>query len=252
MNRPTTLLTENDVVLFAPMNYNFPRCDIKTIFLIEQAEARSCLGESHYTELLADLVDYSAAVEYQEGTAYAVDQTVSYKGVYYTSINATNNPPSYLTDWQYADKFQSATNNDLWPFLGQYLALVVLKSVIPMTTVDISAQGMVQSKGETFDPASDATVKRVQYALDALIATAYANLENELGRNLEGDTSSDNCGTQSLVCSCGCGCTTEGAEVTFIPSGAILFENTNSSSCSCSCGRCKGYKRNNLNTYDVA
>lgn len=189
MDKPATIINPAEVKYLSGVNKNIPACSFSSVQQVEKRERRNCLGKTFYDSLLADVVDYSGANEYDSATAYVLDDVVIYKGIYYKATGATTgNAPSDYTKWEYAPKFSEAAYNTLWTeYLGMYLALNVLEFTLTGANVDFSDQGLIQHKGETFQQASESSIKRFQMGVTSRISTVLANMTEFLQEEAEGE-----------------------------------------------------------------
>lgn len=236
------------------MSLEFPACKVSTIYQIEMAERRNCIGKKLYDALLEDLQDYSDAPAYQTGTTYAIDDVVEYKGIYYVAKASTNKTPSVKSDWEYADKFETDVFNDLWVSnLGTYLSLLVYRETIPENSVTMSGSGLIRQKGENFDPASSNDVKRLQMSVDAKIHTALLNLQDYLEEHRSDfeDYLDDSTIIKAEESTCSCSCNGTGyIENNTWQNGMIIVDGK--VPCGCRCKSCSGRKEALRNLYDVA
>ena len=137
---PQTLLSKAEVRSLAKVSKY--TCDLQDIYQVEQREARLKLGIDFYNELIADLVDYSSASEWEDGTTYSAEDVVIWDGIFYQAISETDTEPTTVEFWELAPKFDKDCFNTLWcNYLGVYLALNVVKNSLMHQFVKIDRPG---------------------------------------------------------------------------------------------------------------
>lgn len=173
------LLTPREAVLLSGIQENFPPCRVDDILQIETEESRDCLG-SLYDSLLADKADYSGDPEFVSGSTYNEGDVVSYQGVFYEALATTTALPVNSGAWKFAAKFETAIYNELWVFLGRYLACLAVKASVEPAATKMTGAGLVKTKGDDFDPASSKDIERLYLWLNARIAQAFRNMHHFL------------------------------------------------------------------------
>jgi len=147
-----TLITNFEVVRYCkavgksfPTHYFDIPVEEETIFC-------EFLGEDFYPILIADLVDHSDAVEWVEGTTYALNAKVIYEGcVFISSIANNTNFPTVETAWTEANKFTTTEYNNLWTtgHLRGFLAYSIAKTGLVPSTWKIGATGVRENFDES-------------------------------------------------------------------------------------------------------
>ena len=149
------------------------RCLIGDIGLVELEEREHCLGADLYDAMVADLVDYSAALPYTSGS-YTAGDVVIYKGLYYEALVNTSSEPNNSAAWSLAKKFASDFYNDFYEsVLGRYLALAVLRDSTPMVKTRVRDAGTVKLRGVRESPASRDEFEDLQNSILIKIYRAY-------------------------------------------------------------------------------
>jgi len=177
-----TLINDREVVTLGGLNKDFPTCSVTDIWHIEQSVKYDCLGEEFYIELLGDKKDYSKeANEWDASEKYLEGDVVIYQGVYYIAI-ASNSAtlPTNTTYWDLAPKFNNAYYNELWQFLGRYIASKVARMTIQPVVTPITGQGAIKREGETFSPAGFKDINSFYAWLDAMATAALRNMDKYL------------------------------------------------------------------------
>jgi len=141
-----TLQNSQEVIQKSPVQETFPTAYVdQGLFLSEMTVFLNWLGMDFRQDLIDDLVDYSGAVKWVRGTAYALDAQVIHKGVVYISLTADNNlPPTDRSAWKVGDKFQESDYQTLWDYaLGLHLALEAIKPALTFTTYEADSGGVM-------------------------------------------------------------------------------------------------------------
>lgn len=141
-----TLLNAEEVIQLTPVQSNFPTAYINQgIYLNEVTVFMNWLGRDFRNDLIEDMVDYSAATPWVNGTAYAIDAQVIHKGLVYISLITDNNlPPQNPVGWKLGDKFEEEDYQTLWEdSLGLHLALEILKPALTFTTYEADSGGIM-------------------------------------------------------------------------------------------------------------
>lgn len=144
-----SLTTPNDIVIFAGLPKDFPKCDLNRIRTVERKVFRDCIGNTLYNELLDSLADYSDAVQYKANETYTQGKNAVYNGVVYTALQDTDEPPTKKQYWEKAPRFDRECLETLWcEALGEYLAYSVLIPNLPLLLVQIRNGTMVRVAGK--------------------------------------------------------------------------------------------------------
>lgn len=170
------LLGTKEAVLLSGIPENFPPCRVDDILQIEIQERRDCLGAGLYDSMLADLADYSGEPEFVSGSTYNPGDVVRYNGMYFEAEAVTTDLPTNTATWKLAPKFQLDLYNQLWVFLGRYLACLAIKASIEPNAVKMTGAGLVKMKGDDFEPASGQDVNRLYTWLNARIEQSFRNM----------------------------------------------------------------------------
>lgn len=141
-----TLMNAEEVIQLSPVQAGFPADYItQGIYLNERTVFMGWLGSDFRGDLIADLVDYSGATEWERGKTYSQDDQVIHKGLYYVSLSNDNGlPPTDPSGWTPGDKFQEADYQSLWDqCLGVHFALVHLKPALTWATFEADSGGIM-------------------------------------------------------------------------------------------------------------
>lgn len=144
------LLTANEVVKLTAADSGFPT-DILQINIINFEKLifkKGCIGMDIYGALLNDLEPVNHA-EWQNGTIYATDSKVVYRGNFYRAKNSTTSSPE-TTNWERLPKFKTDANNKLWEAgLGAWLALNILYRSTKYNLYKNTGKGLMKASEET-------------------------------------------------------------------------------------------------------
>lgn len=170
-------MTPSELSVFLGLDDNI--CELRTIKQMEFNEFMLCLGLDFYADLADAQADYSTAIEYNNATAYIVNDVVIYNSLYYKSLEAqTGVIPSTKNKWVLADKFTDADLEYLWcEFLGPYIAQVILNNRLPYIWRSITPQGLVKLKGGEYEHTSREGLSVMQKAVLKDKEITYENLE---------------------------------------------------------------------------
>ena len=149
-----TIITAYEVIKYGPFHPDYPTdyvCD--HIPRIEQSLFRECyLGVTFYNSLLNDLADYSDVEDYDAAKTYNQDDFICYEGCIWLSLintNTTHPSEDDGTAWKLADKFTTASNNDLWESnLRYWLAYEVSLTSVDYGTYHMGAHGATKQKAD--------------------------------------------------------------------------------------------------------
>jgi hypothetical protein len=197
MSNQQTITQSTDVALFTGINVNMNTWTFKDIFSLEYHVFQKYLGKDFYTDLKAQLQDYSTAPEYQAGTTYPLGTTVKYKGKYYTSLEATDSLPTNITSWSLATRFDTSKDcgakYELFfcDFLGPYLATTLLQNKLPYIWTQIHDSGVLQYQGASYSTSDSEEYTRLKNAVSADIRIRWENIEYYLAA-FEDDTCFNN------------------------------------------------------------
>lgn len=178
-----TLLNPEEIKEYSGMKMSAPICDLRNIFSVENYEARNRFGYEFYLDLIAGLADYSASAEWTTGV-YVAEDVVIYRGIYYQAKENTSQPPTDKTKWRTAPKFVQTGCGEKWEelfcnYLGPYLASAVLANRLPFIHSSISG-GVIEYKGENFNPVTEAVYTRVSTAIQRDKDLAWSNMSHWL------------------------------------------------------------------------
>ena len=175
-----TLLTPGEIIHYTGISKDFPRCSLRTISMVEYHEFRTCLGIAFYEELKEAKIDYSDAVQYANGTAYNVDDVVSYEGILYKNIKAsTGKIPKDDEYWILAPKFNKECFEELWcNYLAEYLSWRVIFDRIPFISTQIKAEGLVKIFGNTFQAAGSKDFETISKAILRSAERTWGNMNH--------------------------------------------------------------------------
>lgn len=96
-----------------------PVCDI--LEHTEQNYLIGLLGENNYLDLVADLVDYSAAVVWRDEADYVLNDLIIYEGEYYklnVATSSSSDTPNCNSEWTKQNKFVKACYNEMFSGSG--------------------------------------------------------------------------------------------------------------------------------------
>lgn len=179
MTQQSTLINAREVVTLGGLNKDFPACSVTDIWHVEQTIKFECLGEDFYNILIEDKADYSNANEWTVDGGYVAEEVVIYQGLYYMALdNVSGIIPTDTQFWMLAPKFITKEYNDLWCYLGRYIAYRVARMTVQPTVTPITGQGAIKREGETFSPASHKDISDFYSWLDANAATTLRNMDN--------------------------------------------------------------------------
>lgn len=179
-----TLLQASEIIKFVSIASTFPPCDLKNIVKIEIKEFRDCLGSEFYKYLKSNLVDYSAAVNFESSTTYNEGDVVIYKGFLYKALEATNEIPVNCEKWVLAPKFNSDCLELLWcDYLGEYLSWCILKNRLPYIVIKIDGLGAQKNFSNNSKPADDKDIQHLARSIDRDISIAFENMDSFIKEN---------------------------------------------------------------------
>ncbi len=130
-----------------PRRQGFDPQSIKPFLVLkEEGLFRVWLGLDFYDTLLADLTDVSGAVNFVEGTNYALGTIVKWRERYYKSIAATTGElPTDGAKWDKSIKFETETHNYFWErYLRTVLSWAVMHTSLVYNAIQQTALGVVQ------------------------------------------------------------------------------------------------------------
>lgn len=203
------LLTIADIKLFVPIKATFPSDKLeKAIFNTEiyKFENIAELGLPFHAQLEQDLTANDLLSAYSPTTTYVLNEKVSFGTINYISLQNSNlgkmNTHTQKSYWKVVPKFQTASNNDLWEFLGRFLAFEVIKNVLTYATYDLGDQGATKYSEDfrgqgtgiiTVEKTEFATIRSTiisdcEMALSNLLSYMRSNNINNLPININGST----------------------------------------------------------------
>lgn len=182
----TTIMTPYEVLKKSKFE-DMAGCDLNDILQVEQSRFRKYLGSDFREVLLNDLVDYSAATVYLNGTTYNQNDNVVYMGLIYTvTATTTTNEPTVESDWSLARKFTTDCYENLYClYLSRYLSMCITKNSIPPVATPLTRNGVIVRKGLHFDGASHQDVTRLSNWSDAEIQDCYDNMVEWIGKQVD-------------------------------------------------------------------
>jgi len=209
------IMLPDEVVNFASIAKEFPKCNIRTIKAIEFENLLECLGQKMYEAIMDDLVDYSAVILYSNTTAYVVGNIVCFDGLFYTNISdVTGTAPPNKTFWVLSPKFGTACYETLFcQFLGEWIAWLVVQERIPFWFRQFQPEGLVKKMGKTFEGVDVQDFRVVQKAVYRNVERAFENIDNYIKLNFDNTCYVDykplgvsgccnTCGCNLALCSC--------------------------------------------------
>lgn len=171
-----TITTPNDLIGFAALPKDFPKCDLRRIGTIERKVFRECIGNDLYRELLDALAEYEAE-NYKAGTEYPAGKAVVYSGVVYVSKEATDEPPTKSEFWEKVPRFEKECLERLWCMvLGEYLAYSILIPNMPLILLQIRNGTVLRVAGKDMVVGNNKDLQIVTKALEFFRDMAWDNL----------------------------------------------------------------------------
>lgn len=188
-------------------------CDPQDISNIEEYEFLKCLGIAFKDVLVADLVDYSSAPDYESGSSYNEGDVVVYNGVYKKATQNTSQEPNG-SDWINAPKFTTDCYETLWcNYLARYLALTVIKDKLQTWATHITEQGVIVKSGDSYEAARQSEVEALAASIDVKIGKGYELMDYYMRHNNDSGCFDLYRGLGNLYCDdcnqlvpCGCNC----------------------------------------------
>lgn len=121
-----------------------PVCDVLD-FTIEDYITKK-FGETVYSEMLADVIDYSQYANWTDSTDYILDDIVIYDGIPYiltVAENSTSDSPNCSDEWEVAQKFNDECYNKTFTEGGmtKLLSWVVFVAAIGFYPEVLQANG---------------------------------------------------------------------------------------------------------------
>lgn len=177
-----TIITPSEVAELSGVKLPFNPCDFRTAYFIEYYEFRTCLGLDFLTDLDADLVDYSAVLDWDKDSTYNTGDLVKFKGVYYISlIDSNGDVPTLKTSWECAPKFTNTKYEDLYCYhLGPYLAKSILARRLPFIISQINEEGVLQYAGNEYKTSNEDGIERLRKAIYSDRAIIFSNMDHYL------------------------------------------------------------------------
>lgn len=184
-----TITTPSDIIHFASLDKDFPKCDLGRIRTVELTVFRKCVGEELYETLRNHLVDYSNVEMHVHGTTYEENAVVIYgnDNIIYTANEQTSEPPSNSLHWSKAPRFDKECLERLWcDVLGEYMAYSVLIPNAPLllskfkngTIVRIAGRDIVSGNKQDLDIVIRALRNFRDMAWDNLVHYVLKNNED--------------------------------------------------------------------------
>ena len=160
--------TRSDVIKYARVDKEFPKCDIEEIDEIEWKEFNDRLGLDLLPILEADLADLSNVQAWDDSTQYATGDITSHAGHNWIATSEPEPdlgkaPDGEANQWRIITKFKTECYDDAWcKGLARYLALsVIVQSIVP-NAQELTAMGVVIKYGDNFNAASTSRVKALE------------------------------------------------------------------------------------------
>lgn len=212
MQKFNTLLTSTEVVYYTGISKDFPKCSLRTIHDVEFEEFRTCFGIDFYNHLIDKKADYSDAEEYDNEEAYAIDDVVSYEGVYYQAIEATTgNIPTNDEYWKLAPKFTEPCLDKMWcMYMASYLSWRVIFDRLPFINTQIKGTGLVKIFGNTFKAGSKNDFETIAKAILRSAERSFKNLDYYMKKNNDDECFNlyfplnNNCCSECMEMKCTC------------------------------------------------
>ena len=173
-----SLLTNDEIREFLGLDHKLEVCSDAQRFRYEHKEFKDCFGSSFYNQLKTSLAVYNDYSTYLDATSYAQDDVVEYSGKLYVALKATTGvPPSNITNWKPAPKFDSGAEYDYEKFyctyLGPYLAHVVVRARLPYLRSKLTGDGLIQVNKDGYENASQNSYKALSDRLSTDIDLLY-------------------------------------------------------------------------------
>lgn len=172
-----TIITATEIKEYSILGKDFPACDILFISQFEERFFREIFVSGDlYKDMIADLVDYSNVLAFNQATTYAIGDKVKSNGKFYVKIALGTAAPPNNIEWEIGKKFKSDCFNDFYcNYLGTLLANHIVRSQMFLGVGKLSAQGLVKSTGDQFDRMSTKDYSVFTQEVDSIIQICYDN-----------------------------------------------------------------------------
>lgn len=199
-NQAVTILSKGEIPRLSGVTSRLSLCKFQDIYLVEQYEFLKCFGLDFKDDLLANAIDYTAVIQWVQGTEYTLGTSVIYNSEFKIADVTTTSEPNGA-DWSYSPKFAESLYEQLWcRYLGAYLSLGVIRNNLPNMTIKVTEQGIVKQFGENFEQATDKQVKSLQVSYDRKIAQLITLMDHFMVNNNSTDVFDNYKGINSAVC----------------------------------------------------
>ena len=200
-----SLITNSEIKQFMGLDHDLEICSDAQRFRYEHKEFKDCLGSTFYSTLKTALATYDDYSTYLDATTYAINDVVEYNGtLYIAKVETVGVPPSNITNWKSAPKFDAAATCDYEEFychyLGPYLAHCIVRARLPYLRSILTNEGLVQVDKEGLQKASKDAYATLADRISTDIDLLYGMLVTYIK-----DNNSTGCFDTSLIITNDCG-----------------------------------------------
>jgi len=182
------------VLYYASHHYSLSASDVqKQIYLQERKAAATAIGRDFFALLLADVVDYSAVIDWSPGTYFLGSLVRRLVLIYEVADAATSTDPNGGVGWALEPKFNTACYNLLWDEgLAAFLSNIIMAASCNSIAYKVAPGGIVQINAQD---AQQAATDRAQAVAEKFrtddeewwkLAVQFARENNAVGEGCEG------------------------------------------------------------------
>lgn len=144
------------------------------IYPSEESLFGDCISFESRDAMILNAVDFSQCKQWSEDKVYALNEIVEFNGYHYKSKIASNSDiVGVNASWEIAKYFVDTNYNELWEKgMARWIALTVLKAVMPFNTYKIAAKGTTK----IFEDSGERTVDTKEYYV------IIRSLENQINQ----------------------------------------------------------------------